>query len=55
MPTITPTRISHIRHALGRSDVALVSVIAAVLAAAGLIVAIGPIDALAAVGATRCA
>lgn len=54
MPTITPTRISHLRHALGRSDLALVAVVAAVIAAAGLIVAIGPIDAFAATAATRC-
>jgi hypothetical protein len=55
MPTITPTRISHLRHALGRVDVALVAVIAAVFVATALIVAIGPVDALSATVATRCA
>jgi hypothetical protein len=56
MPTITPTRTSSgLRHAFGRGDLALVAVIATVLAASVLIVAIGPIDALAAARPLRCA
>jgi hypothetical protein len=55
MPTVTPTRTSRFRLALGRGDLALVAVIAAALAATGLVVAIGPIDALAAAGTMRCA
>jgi hypothetical protein len=54
MPTITPTRTSGLRHALGRIDFALVAVIAAVLAATALVITIGPIDALAGVAAARC-
>jgi hypothetical protein len=54
MPTVTPVRGSRLRHALGRTDLALVAVIATVLAASVLIVAIGPIDVFAATGALRC-
>jgi hypothetical protein len=55
MPTITPTRVSRLRHAPGHVDLAFVAVIAAALAATGLLIVIGPIDVLAAARTVRCA
>jgi hypothetical protein len=55
MPTVTPTRTARLGLASGLSRLALLGVVAALLMTAGLALAIGPLDPLAANAAARCA